>query len=160
MSTQKQEQPLERPVLEIMTSEVSVVEMWTTVRQAASLMAKSGCGCLVVVRGNLAVGIVTERDIVHKITAEGVDSEKVMIQHIMSTPLITVASNASIREAAEKMSTYEIRKIVVVDKVGKLVGLVTAGDLAHWLAELNQFSDPALNAIARLKMKGADGPYA
>ena len=77
----------------------------------------------------------------------------------MSTPLITVRATATIREVAEKMCVYEIRKMVVTDDQGRLVGLVTAGDLANWLAEQKNYSDPALNAIARLKMSCDNGPY-
>jgi CBS domain-containing protein len=80
---------------------------------------------LIVVVEDLAVGIVTEYDIVLKVTAEGVDPEKVLAQDIMSSPLISVTKNVSVLEAAEKMSTFKVRKFVVTDERGKLVGLIT-----------------------------------
>ena len=159
MSPQEQELTMDQPVERIMVTDVGTVQVGTTVKEAAALMEHKGYGCLVVVSGNLAIGIVTERDIVHNITAEGIDPSKVLIQDIMSTPLITVTNKSTIRQAAEKMSTYEVRKMVITDTQGRLTGLVTAGDIAHWLAELKDFSDPALNAIARMKRKREEEPY-
>ena len=63
----------------------------------------------------------------YKVTAESVDPNKVLVEDIMSTPLITVTSTAKIGEVAEKMCAYEIRRMVVADEMGKVVGLVTAG---------------------------------
>ena len=61
-------------------------------------------------------------------------------------------------DAAERMSAYGIRRIVVVHDDVALAGLLTAGDLAKWLAMMKGYSDSALNAIARLK-GGTGGPY-
>ncbi len=142
-----------------MVTDVHVVRTKTTVKEAAAVMAKEGHGCVIVVRADIAVGIVTERDIVHKVTSEGVDPSKIRVEDIMSTPLITVTPEVTIMEAAEKMSSFEIRRIVVVGDNGRLVGLLTAGDIARWLAKQKDYSDPALNAIARLKMSSTGGPY-
>ncbi|MHB1868742.1 MAG: CBS domain-containing protein [Nitrososphaerales archaeon] len=150
---------LKQSVELIMTSDVTAVQQDTAVRKAASIMAKKGFGCLIVVAGNLAVGIVTERDIVHKVTAEGIDPSKVLIQDIMSTPLITVDRKATLREAAEKISAYGVRGMVVTFENGKLIGLVTAGDFARWLAAQENYSDPALNAMARMRRGGIGSPY-
>ncbi len=151
--------PEERLVGDIMVTDVHAVDVRTSVRDTARIMAKEGHGCVIVVTGDIAVGIVTERDIVHKVTSEGVDPSKVLIEDIMSTPLITTLPQATILEAAEKMSAYEIRRIVVVDENGRLLGLLTAGDIARWLAKQRAYADPALNAIARLKKSSSGGPY-
>ncbi len=140
---------------EIMATDVLAVETGTTVKKAVELMVKKGSGCLVVLKNEAAVGIVTERDILNKITAEGVDPARVMIQDIMTAPLISVKTKSTISEVAEKMSTFQVRRTVVVDQKGELAGLVAAEDLAKWLARRNKYSDPALNAIARIK----GGPY-
>ena len=149
----------EKSVETIMAREVVAADLHTTVKAAAEIMRSRRHSCLIVISKNLAVGIVTERDIVQKVTAEGVDPGKVFLEDIMSTPLVTVRATATIREVAEKMCTYEIRKMVVTDDQGRLVGLVTAGDLAKWLAEQKNYLDPALNAIARLKLPSEGGPY-
>jgi CBS domain-containing protein len=146
-------------VQEIMAASVLTVDATATVRDAAVLMSKKAYGCVLVVEGSHAIGIITERDIVRQITAEGVDPSKVRAADIMSTPLVTIPINSTIMEAAERMSEYGIRRIVVVQGNGALAGLLTAGDLAKWLAMQKSYSDSALNAIARLKKGGTGGPY-
>jgi CBS domain-containing protein len=147
-------------VEDIMVHHVHVVQRGATAKDAASVMAGEGHGCVIVASGEYALGIVTERDIVQKITADGIDPSKIRVEDVMSSPLVTISPKASIREAAEKMSIYEVRKIVVTDELGRMIGLLTAGDLAKWLARKNNFSDPALNAIARLKTSAESSPYA
>lgn len=142
-----------------MAAKVLTVDAAATVKDAAVLMSKRAYGCVLVVENNHAIGIITERDIVRQIAAEGIDPSKVQAADIMSTPLVTVTVNATVMEAAERMSAYGIRRIVVVHEDGALAGLLTAGDLAKWLAKQKNYTDSALNAIARLKKGGTGGPY-
>ncbi len=149
----------EAHVEEIMASSVLTVDALSPVKDAAVLMSKKAHGCVLVVEENRAIGIITDRDIVRQITAEGVDPSKVRAADIMSTPLVTIPVGATILEAAERMITYGIRRIVIVNEDGALAGLLTAGDLAKRLAKQKNYSDSALNAIARLKKVGPGGPY-
>lgn len=114
----------------IMSRNVVAIERNATVRQAASLMEEKQHGCLIVVSGSLAIWIISERDIVQKVTSEGVDPSKVFVQDMMSTPLITVNNSATLLEVAERMCAFNIRKIVVVERTGEFIGLVTSGDIA------------------------------
>ena len=146
-------------VNDVMASNVVTVHDDATVGEAAALMAGRKCSCLVVVRGSDALGIVTERDLVRKVLAIGADPTKVLISDVMSTPLIQIDAGASVVEAAEKMSEYLVRRLVVVDRGGALVGLITASDIARELAKNQAFADSQLNALARLKKGGTGGPY-
>jgi CBS domain-containing protein len=152
-------QPDTEGVEDIMAKKVVTIDHEATVKDAASLMARRKCSCLVVLQGGAAVGIVTERDLVRKILAEGVDPSKVLISDVMTTPLVTIEVGSTITEAADRMSEYLIRRLVVVDSRGALVGLITAGDIARLLARKNEYSDSALNAIARMKKGETGGPY-
>lgn len=156
MSTQ--EVSLGVSVGEIMVTDVPVVEIGENVKEAASLMEKKGYGCLVVTDSGIATGIVTESDIVLKVTAEGVDPSKVLIQDIMSSPLISVTDDATIGDVAKVMSALKVRKVVVTDEDGALIGLVTTIDLAKWLSAKKNYSDLALNALAKIG-PGEGGPY-
>ncbi len=146
-------------VMNIMARDVVTIDRDATVKQAAALMAKKRCSSLVVIRGAMALGIVTERDLVRKILAQSIDPSKVLISDVMSTPLITIETDSTISEAAEKMSEYLVRRLVVVTDSGALVGLLTASDIARYLAKQKQYSDSALNAIARMRADGTGGPY-
>jgi CBS domain-containing protein len=121
-------------------------------------MARRTERCLVVAKGDFVVGIVTASDMIEKVTAAGANPTEVYVKDIMSTPVITVGATATIRHAAELMSDYVIGKLPVVDASGGLVGILTSVELARWLAKMNDFQDPALNALAKLK-EGQGGPY-
>ncbi len=140
-----------------MEENVQTIDLNANVKKGAAVMAKKGIGSLVVVQEGRAVGIVTERDLVSKIIADGLDPAKVLVRDIMSTPLITIQPDAKIAEAARLMNEYKIRRVVVTAADGSLAGIVTASDLARVLAERKDYSDMTLNAIARVSPE--KGPY-
>jgi CBS domain-containing protein len=114
----------------------------------------------VITQAGSAIGIVTERDLVSKVLAEGIDAKNVLVRDIMSTPLITVGPNSSLTTAAELMAQYRIRRLVVVDGTGNLVGIVTTGDIARSLAEKHGYREATFNAMARYAEGGFEGgPY-
>jgi CBS domain-containing protein len=158
LSTEDQQRP-GYSVSEIMARDVPVVSANKSVKDAAVLMEKKDYGCLIVLDQDIAVGIVTEKDVVLKVTAEGIDPSKVLVEDVMSSPLVSVPSDASIGDAAVKMNTFKVRKLVVTDDAGRLVGLVTSIDLARWLSAQKNYADQALNAIAKMGPPIKDGPY-
>ena len=127
-----------------MEENVQTIDLNANVKKGAAVMAKKGIGSLVVVQEGRAVGIVTERDLVSKIIADGLDPAKVLVRDIMSTPLITIQPDAKIAEAARLMNEYKIRRVVVTAADGSLAGIVTASDLARVLAERKDYSDMTL----------------
>ena len=147
----------EELVKDVMEENVQTIDLNANVKKGAAVMAKKGIGSLVVVQEGRAVGIVTERDLVSKIIADGLDPAKVLVRDIMSTPLITIQPDAKIAEAARLMNEYKIRRVVVTAADGSLAGIVTASDLARVLAERKEYSDTTLNAIARVSPE--KGPY-
>ena len=150
----------ERTVETVMTKDVLTADLSVSVRDCAKGMAKKGVGCTVITHDGTAVGIVTERDLVSKVLAESVDALKVPVSDIMSTPIITIVPDSPLAKAAELMARYRVRRLVVVDGRGALVGLVTANDLARTLAESKGYQDSGLNAIARHAENGSSsGPY-
>jgi CBS domain-containing protein len=150
---------MEALVDSIMRKKPETVDPDTTVTIAAGMIAKRSEQCLIVAKDDLVVGIVTSTDMIEKVIAVGANPAKVYLRDIMSTPVITVNVTASIKEAAEIMSDYGVRKLPVIDQSGEVAGVVTSLELARWLAKLNDFQDPALNALARLKKEGQGGPY-
>jgi len=146
-------------VADIMAKAVLSVDLNTNVKECSKAMAKKGVSCSVVTQASRAIGIVTERDLVSKVLADAVDPNRVYVKDIMSTPLITVSPNASLTDAAAQMAEYRIRRLVVVDRLGSLVGIVTAGDIARSLAEKHGYREPTFNALARYKEGTEGGPY-
>ena len=114
-------------VREIMTARVRTISSDASIKAAASLMAKSRIGSLIVADGSRPYGIVTEGDISRAI-AKGRNPVKDKVKSVMSKPLITVSGDLRVEEAARVMSEANIKKLPVVEK-GKLIGIVTQTDI-------------------------------
>ncbi len=149
----------EQVVAEIMVKAVMAVDLNVTAKDCAKSMAKRGVSCAVITQGGNAVGIVTERDLVSKVLADALDPNKVIVRDIMSTPLITISPNATLTEASAEMAEYRVRRLVVVDRTGGMVGIVTTGDIARSLAEKHGYREATFNAMARYKEGTERGPY-
>jgi CBS domain-containing protein len=149
----------EESVGDVMATRLVMVEKDETVRDAVSLMIRRNTSCLIVVSSKIALGIVTESDLVRKVLSVDVSTSKVLVGDVMSTPLITISPRARISDAAEKMAEYQITKLVVVNEGGSPVGLIAASDLARIEAQKRNYTDMTLNAIARMKKSGTGGPY-
>lgn len=111
-----------------MTSSVVTLDTGASVREAAETMARRRIGCIVVVEKDKPVGMVTERDILEKVVAPGLDSATIKMREIMSYPLISVQPDESIIKAARTMRREKVRRLVVLEN-DKLVGVVTERDL-------------------------------
>lgn len=104
----------------------------------AKLMAKHRIGSIVVIEGNnkKPVGIVTERDIIKKVSAQNKNADQVAVRRIMSSPLITVKSIDSVDTAAETIAENKIKRLVVLEQDGSMVGILSVSDIAKKLAKI------------------------
>lgn len=116
-------------VREVMTANPVVVPKDASVLEAARLMRDRGIGDVIVIDGDEAEGIVTDRDIVVRAVAEGSDPGRVRVEEVLSGELATVAPDDPVERAIELMRQKAIRRIPVVE-AGKPVGVVSIGDLA------------------------------
>jgi CBS domain-containing protein len=104
----------------------------------AKLMAKHRIGSIVVIEGNnkSPVGMVTERDIIKKVTAQNKSADQVAVKHIMSSPLVTIKSIDSIDTAAERIAENRVKRLVVLEQDGSMVGILSVSDIAKKLAKI------------------------
>ena len=104
----------------------------------SKLMAKHRIGSIIVIEGNnkKPVGIVTERDIIKKVSAQNKSADQVAVRHIMSSPLITVKSIDSVDTAAETIAENKIKRLVVLEQDGSMVGILSVSDIAKKLAKI------------------------
>jgi len=104
----------------------------------AKLMAKHSIGLVVVVEdnNNKPVGIITERDIMKKVSARNRRANQVAATNIMSSPPVTVKSIDSVDTATEKMARYTIKRLVVVEEDGSMIGVLSVSDIAKKLARI------------------------
>jgi len=116
------------PAKEVMTREVCTASPEESLYIAAKKMIEFGVGSIVVVENEKPKGIVTERDILHKVIAKNKLPSEVKLKDIMSSPVITITSKTSVREAARIMLKKGVRRLPVIDN-GKLIGIVTDTDI-------------------------------
>jgi CBS domain-containing protein len=106
----------------------------------AKLMAKHRIGSVVVTEGNnknkKPVGIITERDIIKKVSAQNKSADQVAVRHIMSSPLVTVNSIDSIDTAAETITVNKVKRLVVLEQDGSMVGILSVSDIAKKMAKI------------------------
>lgn len=76
-------------------------------------------------RSRIPVGIITERDIIYRIVAQNRGPFKVMLKDVMSTPLVTIDSEASAEQALSVMKENDISRLPIVNKKGIIIGLLT-----------------------------------
>jgi len=114
-------------VKDAMTQNVLTTTPDESIVDAAKLMKAEGRGSIVVVERKRPVAIVTERDFLKKVVAEGRSPKRVTVRDIMSSPLITVSPSMSLRDAGALMTTKKIRRLPVVQS-NKLVGIITSAD--------------------------------
>jgi CBS domain-containing protein len=133
-------------VEEVMTRGVLTIDSSKTVAEAAELMTQKEVGDVVVTENDSPRGIVTERDFVRRVIAKQrpLDTK---ITDVMTTPLITIAPDASINEAARKMVNNKIRRLPVI-RDHKLVGILVVSDFAKHLSK-KTLTETVLEAIWR-----------
>jgi len=117
----------------VMTKPVITIDRGDSVLEAAKMMRERRIGCIVVMDEKKPVGIATERDILQRVVAKGLDASKVKMKDIMSKPLITINGNTQIINTIRIMQKNNVRHLPIIEK-GKLIGIVTQRDLLGALA--------------------------
>jgi len=135
--------PISATVKDIATRKLISIDETNSVYAAVVLMTAEDIGAIVVDSVRKPVGIVTERDLMKKVILEGRDPKNTKVGEVMSTPLITIRSDASFGEATQLMQDRKIRRLLIEEK-GEIIGIITQRDLER--GTLDSFS--ALTAMA------------
>lgn len=115
------------------------VDSKSKVKDAAKMMVERGIGSLIANRDGLPFGIITERDLMEKIVAQGADPAKITVNEIMTAPLTTIDANASIFDAARRMVEKRVKRLVVTDRE-KIIGIVSQTDLLQGIADFKKLA--------------------
>jgi len=123
-------------VKDVMSSPVVTLDEDATSNRVAHIMDENELGCVIVTNkaGN-PVGILTERDLVIRVLAKNLKPDAIKAKEIMTSPLVTIEPDATVSEAARRMSRLNIRRLGVTYK-GNLVGLVSSKDILAVMPEL------------------------
>ncbi len=119
-------------VREVMKKNIKTASSGQSVIDAARVMKENNIGSLVVVNDTLE-GIVTERDILNKVVADGKDPGSLKVSDIMTKEVISIAPDKDMEEACELMSQHRIKRLPVVFS-DEVVGIITSTDVVSILS--------------------------
>jgi len=121
-------------IKDVMEKNLVSIDGERNIIDACKLMGKMHIGSVLVTLENKPYGIFTERDLLSKVIAKGVDIKKAKVKNYASHPLVTVSGDYSVRECARMMSDMKIKRLIVTSR-GKIKGIFTASDLARVISK-------------------------
>jgi len=123
-------------VKDAMSSPVVSLDEEAPSNKIANIMDKNDLGCVIIInKAGKPIGIITERDLVLRVLTKNLKPDTVKAKDIMTSPLVTIEPEATISDAARRMSRLDIRRLGVLYK-GNLVGLISSKDILGVMPEL------------------------
>jgi CBS domain-containing protein len=119
-------------ILKVKGSQIYSISPGATVYEALEKMAVYGIGALLVINGDELVGVFSERDYARKVILTGRSSRETTVDDIMTHPAVSVTPLTTVDECMQHMTDKRCRHLPVVND-GKVVGVVSIGDLVHWI---------------------------
>lgn len=136
---------------QLMTERLETISPSDTAQEAAKKMRDKKVSSLVVTDlEDKPIGIVTERDLVRQVCTKVINSNDVIVHHIMSSPLATIDANSSVEVAADIMIQNKVRHLLVVNE-NKVLGIITPSDFTGYLKEKLNLDDVNARILQSLK---------
>ncbi|MFO0843903.1 MAG: CBS domain-containing protein [Gemmataceae bacterium] len=117
-------------VHDVMTRDVHCIGPEASLHEAAARMKSLDVGTLPVCESDRLVGMLTDRDITVRATAEGDSPKAIRVRDVMTPDVVYCFDDQLVSEAAELMKENQIRRLVVLNRDKRLVGIVSLGDVA------------------------------
>jgi len=121
-------------VTQLLHGKAEGVTVWSigpeaAIYEALTLMADKNIGALIVVEGEQAVGVFSERDYARKVVLHGRASKTTAVREAMTAPVISVKTSDSVQTCMEMMTARRIRHLLVTDNNGNMAGVISIGDV-------------------------------
>jgi CBS domain-containing protein len=136
---------------QLMTEEITSLPSTATVLDAAKFMTDMNVGTVIVTEADSPSGLITDRDVVAKVLAQGKDSKTTKIGEVMVSPVVTITEDKDIIDATKLMSSHGIRRLPVTDSAGKLTGVISLDDVLVVLG--NEMQNIATTLKKELEME-------
>lgn len=130
-------------VLEQKGRQVHVTSPTRTVLDAVKTMQEKKVGALVVMESGNPVGVFTERDVLNRVVAEEGNPAELTVSEVMTTNLVAVCPETTVQQAMAIVTEKRCRHLPVIEG-DELLGVVSSGDLTHWLAKSQSFEIESL----------------
>jgi CBS domain-containing protein len=117
-------------VRDVMTKDPEMIHPDATLQEAARKMKELDVGVLPVAKGDTLFGMLTDRDITVRATADGRDPKATRVREVLTDDVVFVYDDQDVKEASRIMQEKQIRRLIVVDREKRLAGIVSLGDLA------------------------------
>jgi signal-transduction protein with cAMP-binding, CBS, and nucleotidyltransferase domain len=123
---------------------MSAREPWTiqaysnrTAHDVAAMLTKHRIGSVLVIdRDKTPIGIITERDLVKRVCIESLNASKVLVEDIMTSPLITIMTYDSVDTASRIMISNKIKRLPVMESDNRIIGIISVTDITRNLAKI------------------------
>ena len=138
-------------VAELMTREVEFIAPDAPVSAAAELMGELDVGAVPVGGPADLRGIVTDRDLLYRVVARGLDASKLRVEEVLSAPVVTCREEDGVQSVLDLMAANHLRRMPVVDAGGRVTGWITLADLARAMLH---GSEALQSALAELTEQG------
>ncbi|HEX4172523.1 MAG TPA: CBS domain-containing protein [Acetobacteraceae bacterium] len=117
-------------VADVMVRDVKLVSPEDNVRQVAQMMREADTGLLPVTEGDRLIGMLTDRDVAVRLVAEGRDPSQTKVRDVMTADVRYVFEDEELEHVAENMAEQQVRRLPVMNRQKRLVGVVSLGDIA------------------------------
>lgn len=118
-------------VAEVMSRDVEFIGSEASVREAAELMGELDVGALPVGEAGAVEGVITDRDILYRVVAAGLDPNATRVGDVLSRPVIACSEGDSVREVMDLMAAHHVRRLPVREPSGAVIGWITLADLSR-----------------------------
>ena len=134
-------------ISDVMHPKAVAIAPETSVQEVARLMEKNDIGAVLVMADGGLAGIVTDRDLALRVIAKGGDPKGMTAGDVMTKGVIHCAARETVEDAIHLMEQKQIRRLPVLDKAGKVVGMLSLGDVAQAMPQ--SLSGELLHAVAQ-----------
>lgn len=141
-------------ISEVMTTDVEFIDPEASIKDAAEMMGELEVGALPAGSADRIEGVVTDRDILYRVVARGLDPTRVRVREVLSRPVVACPEDSTVQAAMDAMAANHIRRMPVQDTAGRVTGWITLADLSR---KLLVESGTLQGALAGLTEAGATG---
>lgn len=138
-----------KKVKEVMTMDLCLISPESTVSQAAQKMKEMNCGILPVETKDNVLGMLSDRDIVVRMVAEGLDGDSTQVKDIMTPQAFACSEDNTLQEAADEMAKHKVGRLLVKGKQNKVTGILSFGGIVRHTPDQELVSDIVIHAVSK-----------